>query len=148
MAEIRGLTIYQPWATAIAVLGKDYENRGWKPGGQFVDSYLAIHAGKQWDQAGAEKVEKLTGVLLEEGKIPRGAIVAVARLAGFDTESDSKWFYGPIGWKLADVRPIEPVNMVGARGLWRIPPNVTEIIRARYQVATPSGPGGIDPTML
>ncbi len=46
MAEMRALTIRQPWAWAIAVAGKDVENRSWQTSHRGL---LAIHAGKGED---------------------------------------------------------------------------------------------------
>lgn len=44
---IRGLTLTHPWAFAIARMGKDVENRTWRPErqGGCVGMYLAIHGG-------------------------------------------------------------------------------------------------------
>lgn len=48
--RIRALTLRQPWATAVAELGKRVENRTWR----LPPGYLWIHAGARsgWDPAG------------------------------------------------------------------------------------------------
>lgn len=135
MADIRGLTIHQPWATAITHFGKDVENRRWKPSSRFVDNFLAIHAGKRWDDEGAQRLLELAGVTVLQENCPAGAIIGVARLAGFVTRSESPWFAGPIGWQLADVVAIEPIPMVGSQGLWRLPANVLELVRKRWKTS-------------
>ena len=59
------------------------------------------------------------------------AIVAVATFGGTVRSSPSRWFVGPFGWLLADVRALAaPVPCRGAQGLWAIPPDVeTEVLR-------------------
>ncbi|RXT29335.1 hypothetical protein B5P46_11680 [Rhizobium leguminosarum] len=41
---MKALTIWQPWATLIAIGAKPYEFRGWKPPGWLIGKRLAIHA--------------------------------------------------------------------------------------------------------
>jgi hypothetical protein len=41
----RALTVVQPWAHAIVHLGKDIENRSWKPPETLIGKRFAIHAG-------------------------------------------------------------------------------------------------------
>lgn len=56
----------------------------------------------------------------------------VAEVVGFADPADARaaleealaspWWFGPIGWLLADVRPVEPVLPVGGKqGIWRVP---------------------------
>lgn len=45
MTEYDALTIWQPWATLIAILAKPYEFRGWRPPPRLIGKRLAIHAG-------------------------------------------------------------------------------------------------------
>lgn len=42
---IKALTIWQPWASLIAIGAKPYEFRGWRPPVSLVGQRLAIHAG-------------------------------------------------------------------------------------------------------
>lgn len=100
---IKGLTLWQPWAWAIAWKGKRVENRPWHP----------------W-----------RGVTHLQAHVS-AAIVAVARLAGCWHSQHSPpaeqqvWWSGPHGWALDDVRPlVEPVPCRGAMGLWTPPTDV------------------------
>ena len=46
-------------------------------------------------------------------------IVATAVYDGFVTSSEDRWFEGPFGWLLRDIRVLKkPIPRVGALGLW------------------------------
>jgi len=42
---MKALTVWQPWATLIAIGAKPYEFRGWKPPRSLIGERIAIHAG-------------------------------------------------------------------------------------------------------
>lgn len=42
---MKALTVWQPWASLIAIGAKPYEFRSWKPPASLVGKQLAIHAG-------------------------------------------------------------------------------------------------------
>lgn len=113
------ITVHRPWAYAIAHLGKACENRTWncrlQPG-----TWLAIHAGKRFDRKGAEWIVSELGLALPDGGGETG-IVAIARFQANITSSSSPWFFGPVGWQLDRVVPVEPVPINGQQGLWRVP---------------------------
>ncbi|MFC3833342.1 MULTISPECIES: hypothetical protein [Deinococcus] len=122
--ELYALTLHQPWATAVAVLGKRIENRSWAPPRRAVGQWIAIHAGRAFDDGAADWVASRTGRMTTDGSVPRGAIVALARVAGSVTDSDDMWFRGPCGWLLEDVVPVEPVACRGRQRLWKVSPDV------------------------
>lgn len=137
---MRALTLHQPWAFAVAHLGKDVENRTWRPPEQVIGVRIAIHAGRKFDTdtlpwffgRGLINVP-LTPVL--------GAVVATAVVAGVAEHADSVWFSGsvgafwftgPIGWVLRDVVALaEPVPCRGAQGLWTVPNDVEQRVTAQ-----------------
>lgn len=127
---MRALTIYQPWAHAVAHLGKRIENRPWKPWASIVGRVIAIHAAAKVDPAGESDaagfiLHRTTGVLPLRLELPRAAIVATARVTGVVTASTSPWFVGPYGWTLDEVIALPtPVACRGAQGLWIVPPEV------------------------
>lgn len=109
---VRALTLWQPWADAVAYLGKDVENRSW------VSPYtglLLIHAGLQIDPQARKEVPK---------GLPdaRGAVIAVARLTGSHQceGACSEWAEpGSWHWELTDVHALTtPVRCQGMRKLW------------------------------
>lgn len=163
---IRGLTLTHPWAYAIARLGKDIENRTWRPeqkGGK-VGMFLAIHGGvvpgkntgkreeARMDLAAAlgmagleEKVGEKATLRLRMGFEVEGeeayftpGIVAVARLAGVSQGSRSVWAAsGQHHWQLADVVALpEAVPHRGAQGLWTLEPDALANVRAHWKATT------------
>ena len=63
---------------------------------------------------------------------PRSSIVATAILAEVVTSSTSRWFTGPIGWRLTERRPlVEPVWCKGAQGLWKVPKPLVQLVLDR-----------------
>jgi hypothetical protein len=145
---VKCLTLWQPWASLIAVGAKRVETRGWSSP---YRGLLAIHAAATWNaesRAACVRLsqdhpeamgqlgvfEPLTGSdpTLDGSRLPRGAVVAVARLvdvrlmdhAWLDEQTDLEldvggWEPGRYGWVLEDVRAVEPaVPLKGQRGLF------------------------------
>jgi hypothetical protein len=122
---IKGLTLHQPWASAIALGLKRYETRSWRT------SYrgpLAIHA----SLAGMDLDANLLAARYGLRGAPRGAIVAVVELfecfpiVGIpmsQTEVDFGVFRpGRYAWELTNIRPLrEPYPILGHQGLWNVP---------------------------
>lgn len=140
--DLRALTLHRPWSWAVSHEDKNIENRDWPPPEYMLGRYVAIHAGKKWDEAAAEKLRAFfPGVEITEETIPSSRIVAVAKVLGYVCASDvegftafrgvssdtaraavaSRWFVGSVGWLLGPriVLP-EPVVCRGAQGLWRL----------------------------
>lgn len=126
---MKALTIQQPWAWAIAEGIKQVENRVWSTSHR---GELAIHAGKKWDEAGREFLERLGHSVPDD--LPRGAIVAVVdlvdvvpydgsqpQLFGPNLSADP-FACGPQCWLLENVRRLDqPIPCRGAQGLWESP---------------------------
>ena len=135
--RIRAITLHRPWSFAVAHLGKDVENRGWRTN---YRGLLAIHGGTKWSNEAASRICEVAGNYpLETAQ----GIVAVAKLVDcHEAELDSvdgRFFIGccesswamPTGfhWVLADVRPLpEPVLCKGRQGLWRLPEDVERAV--------------------
>lgn len=126
MRTLPALSIRQPWALSI-LNGKDIENRTWSTG--FRGRFL-IHAGKTMT---CEEVEAwrifVQGYIpefdmhwaecLKVADIRRGGIIGVADLVGCVTTHKSPWFCGPIGFVIANARPLAFVPCRGALGFFR-----------------------------
>ena len=142
--EIRGLTVRQPYAWAIAIGEKDVENRS---RGTRYRGLLAIHAGKAVYSKDIDDpliLEAITGreFAIGEAESSLGAVVAVAVLASCHHESTesprnscSPWGRpGMYHWDLANVRPLsKPVSCKGALGLWRLPEDAEKLVRAQLE---------------
>lgn len=142
--QLRALTLWQPWAHAVAHLGKRIENRPWRPWPSIVGQVVAIHAAAKVSLAdeaeAAAFIRQRTGHVVPGG-VPRGAIVATARVMGVVTASASPWFMGPYGWTLDDVIALPaPVPCRGAQGLWPVPPEVAAQVFEQTKGA--KAPGG------
>ena len=122
------LTLKQPWATAIRELDKRVENRTWAPPNKAVGTMIAIHAGRTFDEEGADWVAARFGTLFASENVPLGSIIALAKLKGSVTSSESPWFVGPYGWEFSTVIPLAPVPCRGRLHLWPVPTEVQEQI--------------------
>lgn len=134
MKILRAVTLWRPWPYCITHLGKPIENRSWECWLKEGD-FLAIHAGKRWDKEGAAWVAENFGMIPPRPYHVESAIVAVCRFGGNVRHSASKWFFGPVGWSLYEVVPIEPVKAMGKQGLWKVEGETLEQVRAAYGAA-------------
>jgi len=148
VAELRALTVRQPWAHMIAHCGKNVENRGRQTR---YRGLLAVHAGaaSRWDRSG-EQSPLVRQAWRECGHLPAhldrgspwinlGAVIAVAELAGCHHSDEcgrcSAWSQ-PDGWhwELRDVRPLRaPVPCKGKLGLWRLPEYAEKGVREQLE---------------
>ena len=143
---MKALTLRHPWAYAITRLGKDIENRTWKPTWAQLahGDYLAIHGGAHPKNGNFDEFARDLCSLDEV--FPRDfpaeqtilcGIVAVCRFDGWVTKHDSLWFNGPIGWVLKDTVALpESIPCKGQQGLWDVPEDAYKLIRRGYKEAT------------
>lgn len=96
------LSVQQPWASLIVSGRKDVENRTWR----------TRHRGPTLIYASATKGFNLRRAWVEQqfgfspAVEPRGGIIGVVTILECVTAHSSPWFEGPIGWVLADARPL------------------------------------------
>jgi hypothetical protein len=157
-SPMRALSLWQPWASLVAWGAKTIETRS------FSTSYrgwLAIHATRAFPEDAQvmcheepfKTVLKAHGIRLP-ADLPRGAIIAVARLVDCRKTSDGKlasWLadltaqerafgnYAPgrFGWLLTNVQTLpEPIPTRGYQMLWDVPADVLAQINA--QLALPA----------
>lgn len=137
---MRGITLKQPWAHAVAHMDKRIENR--VPTSPCANvsrvrgKIVAIHAGKSWAPGAPVRIiQRAMGA----GCI-RGAIIAVAVVEGVLGDGvaecspyDLRWYEGDgaVGIVLRDVVPLgRPVPAIGRLGWWRLPADVErEVMR-------------------
>lgn len=125
---MRAISLWQPWATAIALGVKNFETRGWSTP---FRGMLAIHAAKRWS---GEQIEILRASGIETDGLAFGAIVALCRLhdvrptdevRGSIEPREEFWGNydsGRFAWDLQDVRRLEvPVPWKGKQGFFNVP---------------------------
>lgn len=149
---MRGLSLWQPWATLMALDAKRFETRSW------ASPYrgpIAIHASKNRQELELCLEEPFRAVLVaggihKIGDLPFGAFVAVGELiACYETPSSSipmrvyhqevekcraehEYAFGNyepqrFAWKFVNVRSlVEPIPARGFQGLWNIEPELAE----------------------
>lgn len=139
--DIRGLTLWEPWATFIARGLKKYETRSW---GTRYRGDLLIHAADRRVerqgliniQAGignnSELASHLVDLLMEHTTFPRGCVIAGVKLTDCirittdwaDQQSDLElalgdWTPGRYAWKCERVYAFDrPIPCKGKQGLW------------------------------
>lgn len=151
---MKALPLWQPWATLIALGEKKIETRSWKPYESLVGQRIAIHAckgglSKRDEVALVQTNPSIARVLaahaLKFDELPRGAIIATARLTRY-RQFDAEWVaelerrrpteidfgdytIGRYGWIFDDVRKLdEPVECKGHQGVFPLSMSVIEKI--------------------
>lgn len=134
---MRCISLWQPWASAIALGVKRVETRHWSTD---YRGPLAIHASKRWTREQIEfaQVERSLGRL--PGRIPLGALIAVCDLVDVRPTLELKtqvsaieriygnYEPGRFGWVLENVRALpEPIAFCGRQGFFNVP---DELVRA------------------
>lgn len=114
------LSIKQPWLHCIIHHGKTIENRTWKPPQFIIGKHIALHASKKIDHSSLLAASNLAGHQLDPTQFLCGAIIATCKITKIITHSDDKWFFGPYGWQLEDIRPLKPIICAGALGFWKV----------------------------
>lgn len=148
---MKALSIKQPWLYAITDLDKRIENRTWKPPDWLLGKRIALHASKQYDNAGRMTIKEICGGTIVPAKddLLLGYIVATVRVIGWvnrrgfgtglglslpSTLVNDKWFFGPTGWIFDDVQKLaEPIPCQGALRLWNVPQEITTAIERTRQ---------------
>lgn len=133
---MQALTIWQPWADAIAHGSKRTENRPWPAPPAVLGQDIAIHAGRTLDWE-AEPPPGCAWPGLPAAARVRGAVIAVARLTGCHGPGCtagpcSPWAAaGQFHWQLDQVRPLaDPVPARGYQRLWTLSPALAGSVAA------------------
>ena len=134
---MKALTLWQPWASLVAIEAKKIETRSW------YTSYrgpLAIHAAKTKKSLGLFMEDPFLDALVSAGymltTLPFGVIVATCNLTSVIRITDTNasrlssneisfgdYTPGRFAWMLDDIEPFEsPVPVRGHQGLWNWKP--------------------------
>ncbi len=149
---MRGLTVQEPWCSAITYGTKRVENRTWATP---YRGLLAVHAGRSVDFEASDIAWKAASLShLRDTPpsawkdVPLGAIIAVAELAGCHRDEETALYRAGMPpcspwavscawhWVLRNVRSLPaPVPCRGMLGLWRLPEDVEEAVRAQLETS-------------
>src|SRR3990167_5432352 len=125
---VKALSLWQPWASAIALGNKRYETRSWSTN---YRGLLLIHAAKKWtrNQQDFATTERAIGRL--PAWIPCGCIVAVCQLVAVHRTEEiaaaltglerlyGDYTPGRYAWQLENIVPLtDPVGFAGHQGIF------------------------------
>lgn len=133
---IRALTLWQPWASLLAVGVKAHETRSWRIPPKMLGTRIAIHAGSGRAPESMVTVELAALCARTFGEdwrttLPKGRVLCTCRLAadlatedaveGADPDDvvSGVWTPGRHAWLIEDILHVdrtEPVS--GRQGLW------------------------------
>jgi hypothetical protein len=115
-AEIKALSIKQPYPHHIFHDGKNVENRDWPTKGR---GWFIVHAGVSKSECAPS-----------EYHLPRGGIVGMARIVDCVEQMDSQWFFGRYGFVLEDAFPVDLIPCRGQLGFFNPPPEAMAALAA------------------
>lgn len=126
---MKALSIRQPWAWLIVNGFKPIENRTWAT--RYRGEFL-IHASKGMARG---EYEDVVDTLLTDPRLydaaralpafealARGGIVGSAELVDCISSSESPWFFGSVGFVLANAKPLPFRPLKGALGFFEVAP--------------------------
>jgi hypothetical protein len=121
---MKALSIKQPWAWLIVNGYKDIENRDWRYPPSYRGRFL-IHASKvpDFSTTDSEKMDglkRMIGFLPEAKVFEFGGIIGEAAIVDVVRDSESPWFYGPLGFVLRDAKPLRFMPCRGQLGFFDV----------------------------
>ncbi|HNY25379.1 MAG TPA: ASCH domain-containing protein [Alphaproteobacteria bacterium] len=125
--SVKALTLWQPYATAIALGLKRYETRSWATK---YRGKLAIHASLKPLTISSKELATKYGIL----ELPLGQVLLICDLEDCilmtpefinsqpQTEKDfGDWCVGRYAWKLSNIQVLtQPLSISGHQGLWNL----------------------------
>jgi hypothetical protein len=144
-----GLSVWQPWASLIAVGAKRYETRSWRPPVSLIGKRLAICSSQTVEGLLVSAQDHVFWSLclrrLGHHQLPMGMVVAVVTVAGcISTTAPAArrisarerlvgdWSEGRWTWKLDEVQPLaQPVPVLGSQRFFYLPARVLAQVSAQ-----------------
>jgi hypothetical protein len=129
---MKAITLYQPWASLVALGAKKYETRSWQTP---YRGLIAIHAGKRFtnEESNYLRRPEFKDVLGNEPDLPLGMMLCICRLKNIIHVVDYDWLgglsrqervfgnymHGRYAWELEVVLKLSPpIAVRGQMGLW------------------------------
>ena len=136
---MKAITLWQPWATAMAFGLKRIETRSW---GTRYRGELAVHSSKREPYAATIAPVGERAIKTIPAPWPRGSVVAVCELVecvpieqAYKGLSDLEYCLGDYSggryaWITRSLRKLkEPVPCRGRQGIWNVSPELEKLIR-------------------
>ena len=138
---MKALSIRQPYAWLIVNGIKDVENRTWRTG---YRGPVLIHAGKTYPKG--EHADDFDAYEHQGFPADRdgmlGGIVGIATITGCVTHSASRWWIGPVGFTLANARPLPAlIPCKGELGFFDVPADVLALLPPGFTDGVPPTDG-------
>jgi activating signal cointegrator 1 len=137
---VKALSLWQPWASLVAIKTKRNETRSWLCHRAMIGQRIAVHAAKTEKGLAAmsDALRALCGDVFpwDLVHLPFGAIVCTAVIRESIPVADIGALYreeiesgdysaGRYAWPLWDVRQLSaPIPCKGAQGFWSVPDDV------------------------
>lgn len=130
---MKAISLWQPWATLIAIGAKQYETRSWPAN---YTGELAIHAAKRKPRLYELNMDILAALkqagFIRIDQLPLGGVVAVCNVAEVKTtaifqpprpeRSFGDYGEGRYAWRLERVRPLKQIlPFLGSQGWFDVP---------------------------
>ena len=125
------ITIRQPWAWLIVNGYKDVENRSWPTryrGPLLIQASANLPSRRNLEEARAFALKR--GVIVPDD-LKTGGIIGMVRLEDCVTKSRSRWFEGPIGWRLSRPKKLPFLPLKGQLGIFDAPRRILRGLKAR-----------------
>lgn len=135
---MKALSLWQPWASLIAVGAKRVETRAWPAPDWLIGQRIAIHAAKRDTELWTCVRDPFKQYLPEPDSLPLGYVIATARLSRCTVMTEASiavlaqehpdehafglYEPGRYAWVLADVEPLAvPVAVRGRQKVFDVP---------------------------
>lgn len=137
---MKAISLWQPWASLVALQFKKFETRSWKPPKSLIGEPLAIHAAKRWTVEEARFMKQFVlrfpavGATLAPDHLlrpPLGVVLCACTLVDYhptelirDSLSEQELAFGNyddgrFAWELEFIRaPKDPIPAQGKQGIW------------------------------
>lgn len=119
---MKAISIRQPWAALIILGPKDIENRTWRTKHR---GPLLIHASlgmtRDYYEGARSYAEQRQVAVPRFEDLQRGGIIGMVDIIDCVGYSESDWFMGPIGFVLANPKPLPFTPCRGALSLFDVP---------------------------
>ena len=135
---MRTISLWQPWATLVAIGAKRVETRHWPAPAKLIGRRIGIHAAKTTSHLHVCDEQPFAGYIRHPRALPFGAVVATAVLlrcreiteqtaAELERTNPHEYAFGHyapgrFAWDLHGVRPLpEPIPFRGSQGFFDVP---------------------------